>query len=342
MKKLCAFLLMALMMVPVWAGADDYFIPDPGHFFGETMVKTSSRNYTMYFDKDPRDMFNAYVSLLQTDYEMKKLSITDTDHIFTYDGVHDSGVTISYISSKDGYRIDVTLHSLVSTGNREQYDPDWAAEEEPTEENSAAKGQVAWDNGRMIADPGDFLGYEIAVTDILDMTDYKYGGYYFTRYYEEIDMADILKYIDALDASPYFKKSSTSDAKSASYRIVNFMYTGPDSDLAALCKDSHRNKRTCDLYIHIDYRNRERSTFRITSYPGFTVDSVDYVPEPTPGPIPDDRQDCIFCDNGSCKTCGGSGFVYQYAAGFKDTMRRVSCNSCLNGRCTFCDGQGWR
>ena len=338
MKKLCAFLLM----VPVWAGADDYFIPDPGHFFGETMVKTSGRNYTMYFDEDPRDMFNAYVSLLQTDYEMKKLSITDTDHIFTYDGVHDSGVTISYISGKDGYRIEVSLHSLVSTGQREQYDPDWSAEDEPAEEKSAAKGQIAWDDGRIIADPGDFLGYEIAVTDILDMTDYKYGGYYFTRYYEEIDMADILKYIDALDASTYFKKSSTSDAKSASYRIVNFMYTGPDSDLAALCKDSHRNKRTCDLYIHIDYRNRERSTFRITSYPGFTVDSVDYVPEPTPGPIPDDRQDCIFCDNGSCDNCGGSGFVYQYAAGYKDTKKKVDCSSCINGRCSFCDGRGWR
>lgn len=475
MKKLCALLLMALLMVPALVGADDYFVPDPEHFFGEEMVDPQGATYTMYFDEDPLDMFNAYVSLLQTDYDLKKRSISDYSHILTHEGVRDSGVTIEYFSDEDGYRIEICIHSLVTTGKREQYDPEWnvksavsnrglvllspasffdgaysllstedcknaganwvvytfaptsdradeeleadaemfrqaligsgyfeeqdgvfdlvytgaekvsaaafgginvgghvsvnaneairvtlvegfrfsdialaekeeepAATDAPDVKTKSNPGTIAWDDGRMIADPGDFLGYEIAVTDILDMTNYKYGGYYFTRYYEEIDMADILKYIDALDASPYFEICSTDDASVASYRIIHFLYTGPDSDLAALCKDSHRNKRTCDLYIHIDYRNRERSTFRITSYPGFTVDSVDYVPEPTPGPIPPDRQDCIFCDNGSCKNCGGSGFVYQYAAGYKDEKRRVDCSSCLNGRCSFCDGNGWR
>ena len=340
MKKLCAFLLMALLMVPVWAGADDLVLPDPGYYFG----REYNGSY-IEFDEYPYAEYNAYVSLLVNQYGMQIMSAysgeSDEFYFLQMPGTEYTRTFIWCYQYSDGCGIEAYFDNGISLEPLDVYGqrPD---AEKPAEEKSAAKGQIAWDDGRMIADPGDFLGYEIAVTDILDMTDYKYGGYYFTRYYEEIDMADILKYIDALDASPYFKKSSTSDAKSASYRIVNFMYTGPDSDLAALCKDSHRNKRTCDLYIHIDYRNRERSTFRITSYPGFTVDSVDYVPEPTPGPIPDDRQDCIFCDNGSCDNCGGSGFVYQYAAGYKDTKKKVDCSSCINGRCSFCDGRGWR
>lgn len=331
MKKLCAFLLMALLMVPVWAGADDLVLPDPGYYFGR-----SYDGYMIEFDEYPKAEFDAYVKLLTEQYGMQiteEGGMGSDEFVFMEKpGMENTDVFVSCFKSEYECGMEIIVDTGITLSALDSYKTRSIAE----------PGIIAWDDGRMIADPGDFLGYEIAVTDILDMTDYKYGGYYFTRYYEEIDMADILKYIDALDASPYFKKSSTSDAKSASYRIVNFMYTGPDSDLAALCKDSHRNKRTCDLYIHIDYRNRERSTFRITSYPGFTVDSVDYVPEPTPGPIPDDRQDCIFCDNGSCDNCGGSGFVYQYAAGYKDTKKKVDCSSCLNGRCSFCDGNGWR
>lgn len=329
MKKLCAFLLMALLMVPVWAGADDLVLPDPGYYFGREY-----NGYVIWFEEYPIAEYEAYVDLLTGKYCME---ITDAGEYTNGKEccLYSPGVealVCCFSESNGDFGLEIVIEGDVTLEPLDRYN----------QRPAPASREIAWDDGRMIADPGDFLGYEIAVTDILDMTDYKYGGYYFTRYYEEIDMADILKYIDALDASPYFKKSSTSDAKSASYRIVNFMYTGPDSDLAALCKDSHRNKRTCDLYIHIDHRNRERSTFRITSYPGFTVDSVDYVPEPTPGPIPDDRQDCIFCDNGSCDNCGGSGFVYQYAAGYKDTKKKVDCSSCINGRCSFCDGNGWR
>ena len=341
MKKLCAFLLMALLMVPVWAGADDYFIPDPGHFFGETMVKTSGRNYTMYFDEDPRDMFNAYVSLLQTDYEMKKLSITDTDHIFTYDGVHDSGVTISYISGKDGYRIEVSLHSLVSTGKREQYDPDWAAEEEPAEEKSATKGQIAWDDGRMIADPGDFLGYEIKVLEIAAGNNA--GGGFMKYTYEAIPIDDILALADAINASPFFKRNSSGSGSlnDKYFWLICHDYTGPDKELAELCKNgrAERYGRSSDLSIYIFDPDQSKSTFAIYEYPGFTINSEKV--ESQPASVPEGRTDCIYCDQGSCKNCGGSGFVYQYAAGYKDTMRRVSCGRCMNGRCTFCDGKGW-
>ena len=344
MKKLCTFLLMALLMVPVWAGADDYFIPEPGHFFGETMVKTSGRNYTMFFDEDPRDMFNAYVSLLQTDYEMKKLSITDTDHIFTYDGVPDSGVTISYISGKDGYRIEVSLHSLVSTGKREQYDPDWVAAEEPAEEKSTAKGQVAWDDGRMISDPGDFLGYEIDVIGTWDRTgSVLVEGAYVEYKYEEIAKDDILAYAKALHDSPYFEYNGKGII-SHNYWLLYFDYTGANEALLKECKGyrtakGYGNNRKSDLSIYIISPESKKSEFKVYEYPGFTVDS-EFV-EPDPGPIPEGRERCIFCNGGSCKNCGGSGYVNQWIPG-EDDQRRVNCTSCMNGRCTVCDDNGWR
>jgi len=348
MKKLCAFLLMALLMVPVWAGADDYFIPDPGHFFGETMVKTSGRNYTMYFDEDPRDMFNAYVSLLQTDYEMKKLSITDTDHIFTYDGVNDSGVTISYISGKDGYRIDVSLHSLVSTGKREQYDPDWSAEEEPAQQKSAAKGQIAWDDGRMIADPGDFLGYEIKVLEIAAGNNA--GGGFMKYTYEAIPIDDILALADAINASPFFKRNSSGSGSlnDKYFWLICHDYTGPDKELAALCKNgrAERYGRSSDLSIYIFDPDQSKSTFAIYEYPGFTINS-------TMAPKREDHDQagdsCSFCDgDGKCNECGGTSWVWVTEFVFNDDgfpvleTNNKFCGAiyCNGGSCTECGGSG--
>ena len=347
MKKLCAFLLMALLMVPVWAGADDYFIPDPGHFFGETMVKTSGRNYTMYFDEDPRDMFNAYVSLLQTDYEMKKLSITDTDHIFTYDGVHDSGVTISYISGKDGYRIEVSLHSLVSTGKREQYDPDWAAEEEPAQQKSAAKGQVAWDDGRMIADPGDFLGYEIQCIEYLDKTKAITMGYYSYKY-EAIPVEDILRFADAINASSFFDRNGDG-IEGRNYWLFCHDYTGSDPNLNAACAEgrSELRRRKSDLSIYIVDPYADKSMFYIYEYPGFTVNSK----------LNSEREDhdqagdsCSFCGgDGKCDECGGDNWVWAWEWVYVDGAPRQEqvnqlCKGvyCNGGSCSKCGGDGVR
>lgn len=339
MKKLCAFLLMALLMVPVWAGADDYFIPDPGHFFGETMVKTSGRNYTMYFDEDPRDMFNAYVSLLQTDYEMKKLSITDTDHIFTYDGVHDSGVTISYISGKDGYRIEVSLHSLVSTGKREQYDPDWAAEEEPAQQKSAAKGQIAWDDGLSVMSPEQYLG--IKPCDQIYQQDNWYCYTYTNRGYKwyrhgtsnPVDWYKMKEYVDALVASGY-------------YEILQ--YDMPYSDQEYWCLDYIGPGKVTKTF-GVNRNTTQRAAIIVQSNLGdirvyFSLDITAHDLDETQKRLGTD----IFVksnNNGpsilpTCDACNGSGdCTYCWGSG-TDGITGRDCAVCDRGNCSYCHGSG--
>ena len=335
MKKLCAFLLMALLMVPVWAGADDYFIPDPGHFFGETMVKTSGRNYTMYFEEDPRDMFNAYVSLLQTDYEMKKLSITDTDHIFTYDGVHDSGVTISYISGKDGYRIEVSLHSLVSTGKREQYDPDWAAEEEPAEEKSATKGQIAWDDGLNVMSPEQYLG--IKPCDQI----YQQDNYYTYRYidrgfekYENKNLEDwyaMADYLNALIDSGYYKIIEHSSSERVEYWCLG--YTGFKSIKVFGANRSSTQEAAIIIQSHFG-----------DIYVWYSVDILTDDLDETQKRLGTD----IFVKNNNdgpsilptCDACNGSGdCTYCWGRG-TDGITGRDCAVCDRGNCSYCHGSG--
>lgn len=331
-KLLLTIILAAILLFSTAALAEEIILPDPGYYFGR-----SYDGCMIEFDEYPKAEFDAYTTLLINKYG---LEITDAysgkyDEFFfmKIPGVENSKVFVSCFQDSEGvfgmefdFGQNITLRALDVYNARSSSEP----------------GVIAWDDGRMIADPGDFLGYEIKVTDILDMTFYRYGGNYFERFYDEIAMEDILKYIDALDASPYFELCSTGDAKSkyASYRVINFLYTGPDEELAELCEASHKNKRTCDLYVLIEYRDRERSTFRIVSYPGFIVNSADYVSEPTPNPDdPDDLfETCGTCfGDGKCNICDGRGKQRFYNA--TQGWYEVDC-SCNSGRCRSCNGSG--
>lgn len=325
-KALGAMVLMLIVLFGISALAEEIVLPDPGYYFGR-----SYDGWMIEFDEYPKEEFDAYTSLLIDKYGMEiydhYVGKNDEFYDLTMPGAARSEAFVScFLDTSGVFGMEFYFSKNITLSALEVY-------ESGADEKGA---EIAWDDGRMIADPGDFLGYEILVTDILDMTDYKYGGYYFTRYFEEIDMYDLLKYVDALDASPYFEISETSDARSASYRIINFLYTGPDAELAASCKAGHKNKRTSDLYIHIDYRDRERSSFRITTYPGFTVNSPDHVPSPDPDPNPDPS---IFT---TCSTCNGDGECnYCWGRGYHWNDKNQDCSVCRgSGKCSSCGGKG--
>ena len=446
MKKLLTAMLLALALLcsttalAAFNADSAYVVPDPEHFFGESMEETSAYNYAMYFEEDPRDMFDAYISLLQSNYGMETLAISNDSLIVTYPDVNDSGLTIEYAAGEEGYRIDVCVHRLVELKKLEQYEPqqddaqdeimlphpgyyfgrtlseniiefeeypqaEYAAyvsllqgaygmeivEEEaaeryelvyleaPGNENSRtlvacftnskgsgmefsfgegvtlsaldvyeqpadhAEGDIAWDDGRMIADPGDFLGYEIECIEYQDKTAASTKGYCFYKY-EAIPTEDILAFADALNASPYFYRNSKG-VQGKYYWMFCYDYTGSDAELMEVCAEGRAEigdyHRKGDLSIYICSPYASESEFYLHEYPGFTVNTDtstikenDYVPS-------DGEERCIFCNNGSCKTCGGSGQVYQWIPG-EDDQRRIDCTSCMNGRCTVCGGDGWK
>ncbi|MBQ2700842.1 MAG: hypothetical protein IJF65_06760 [Clostridia bacterium] len=333
-KPFCAMILALLLLFSAAALAEEITLPDPAFYF--------NRGYThpgiIVFDDYPQAEYEAYVSLLQEAYGMKIVKEeASTRYELVYleaPGVKDSRTcVVCYTNSQDS-GIEFDFGKSITLSALEVYD----------QQLSQPSGEIAWDDGRMIADPGDFLGYEIKVTEIQDQTNWNYGGNYFQREYEETDIYDIWQYIDALESSPYFEVCDTHEAKSASYKQIFFEYVGSDPELSAICEEGRRNpKRTCDLYIQIHYRDKEQSTFRIVTFPAFTVNSTANVnPAPNPDPNSDGKERCLFCDKGSCKKCGGKGFVYEYAAFEKDWREKKDCKSCIAGRCIHCDGDGWR
>ncbi len=204
-------------------------------------------------------------------------------------------------------------------------------------------GEIAWDDGRTIADPGDFLGYEIELLETSPGTN-DFGG--FTKYvYEAIPMADIVKLVDAIASSPYFTYSGGSGGVGdQAFWLARHNYIGPDAELAALCQTGRNEQygRKSDLSIYVFNPNQSESRFALYQYPGFTINTDTSNIKKNNDVSSDGKERCIYCDYGRCKTCGGSGQVYQWVPG-ESYQRRVTCTGgCMNGSCTVCDGDGWR
>ena len=334
MKKFCfAMCLVLAMIFSIPAFAEEIVLPDPGHYFGKPV-----NDGTIEFDAYPKEEFDAYTSVLINKYG---LTITYEDkgeygefYLMDIPGVEKTRVVVScYGVSPNSaiYGIDFTFADSYVL---EELDVYGKQTQEPV-------GEVVWDNGRMISDPGDYLGYDIQCTERADDTDDFTKGYFKYRY-EAIPVSDILTYAEALKESPYF--SYTGSLDSDWYRLLYFSYIGPDAELQETCNEGRAEIgdyfRKGDLCIYIYDPYAAESEFAIYEYPGFTVNTdVSTIPENVYVPS-DGEERCVFCNGGSCNTCGGSGQVYQWIPG-EDDQRRVNCTSCMNGRCTFCDGDGW-
>jgi len=334
MKKLCFAMCLALVMLFVTpAMAEGIMLPDPGYYFGREY-----KDDVIEFDAYPKAEYDAYTTLLTDDYGLEIINESKGEYgeycIMQMPGSDDSRVIVTCYGpspNSDGYGI------MFFFGGHELQEVDVYGYRP-----EAPAGEVAWDDGRMIADPGDYLGYEIECFEIADDTGSSTRGYMKYRY-RAIPVEDILAFADAVNASPYFESSG--DLNNDVYWLLYFDYTGNDPEINALCAEGREvigdyfRRGDLSIYIHDPYA--EESEFDIYEYPGFTVNSdlsanANNYTAPYEG-----AERCIFCNGGSCKDCGGSGYVYQWIPG-EDDQRRVNCTGCMNGRCTFCDGDGWK
>ena len=327
MKKFLAMLFVMTTLLSAAALADEVLLPDPGAFFGFDADGDYSDGVRPAGDF-PREVYDSYIDLLVDGYG---LEITDYDddgkNVFCWlckPGVDEFRYLVMWAGGE-------MMHFYHEGGDVCMVQPD---------AGGTVQTDLFWDDGRMIADPGDFLGYEIELLQIAE-GDNDYGG--FMRYvYEAIPMDDIVTLVEAFRSSPYFKYSGGSGGVGDPFFwLARHDYVGPDVELTAICESGRTEQygRKSDLSIYVYDPSHSESRFAIHLYPGFSIDSEAPAPS-APEPGNEGKERCVFCNNGSCKTCGGSGYVYQWMPG-EDEQRRVNCTSCINGRCTFCDGDGW-
>ncbi|MBQ2930711.1 MAG: hypothetical protein IJD99_10900 [Clostridia bacterium] len=334
MKKLCAFLLMALLMVPVRAGADDLVLPDPGYYFGREY-----NGYVIWFEEYPIAEYEAYVGLLTGKYGME---ITDAGEYTNGKEccLYSPGVEalVCCFSESNGvFGLEIVIEGDVTLEPLDRYN----------QRPAPASREIAWDDGRMIADPGDFLGYEIQCIEYLDKTKAITMGYYSYKY-EAIPVEDILRFADAINASSFFDRNGDG-IEGRNYWLFCHDYTGSDPNLNAACAEgrSELRRRKSDLSIYIVDPYADKSMFYIYEYPGFTVNSK----------LNSEREDhdqagdsCSFCGgDGKCDECGGDNWVWAWEWVYVDGAPRQEqvnqlCKGvyCNGGSCSKCGGDGVR
>lgn len=320
MKKLfCALTLALAILISTTALAEGAILPDPGYYFGR-----SYDGYMIEFDEYPKEEFDAYVKLLTEQYGMQiteEGSMGSDEYVFVEKpGVQNTEVFVSCFESKYECGMEIIVDDGVTLSALDSYKTRRGSE----------PGVIAWDDGRMIADPGDFLGYEIRVIETDDQTDWNYGGNYYRYIYEETVVGDIWNFIDALNESPYFTLGETYVGRS--YTQVSYLYSGPDDVLLENCENGRNDsrRRNWDLVVQISSPENTESTFTIWQYPGFTVNSQGNVP-PRPEP---DSETCSFCNgDGKCNSCDGKGYQQFYNA--TQGWYQEDC-SCSFGKCPYC------
>ena len=337
MKKLCAFLLMALLMVPVWAGADDIILPDPGYYFG----REYNGSY-IEFDEYPYAEYNAYVSLLVNQYGMQIMSAysgeSDEFYFLQMPGTEYTRTFIWCYQYSDGCGIEAYFDNGISLEPLDVYGqrPD---AEEPAEEKSAAKGQIAWDDGLSVMSPEQYLG--IKPCDHIYQQDNYYGYRYINRGFKKYgdksknceEWYAMEDYLNALIESGYYEviEHTISSTKDKEYWCLG--YTG--SKAIHLFGADRKSTQSAAIVI-------------ISAYGDFYVRySVDILTDDL-----DETQKRLGTDifvksnnNGpsilpTCDACNGSGdCTYCWGRG-TDGITGRDCAVCDRGNCSYCHGSG--
>ena len=312
---------------------EEVILPDPGYYFGRVYADN-----IIWFDEYPIDEYEAYVSLLTESYGMKITKEQKQDDYRTCFLLHpDADYAEVYVGcvqdSNDNWALQLAFWGDITLSVLDTYGTPIAS----------ASGEIVWDDGRMIADPGDFLGYAIECFEIADDTGSSTKGYMKYRY-RAIPVEDIHALADAFDASPYFESSGS--LESEWYWLLYFDYTGADPETKELCAEGRKEIgdyfRHSDLSIYIHDPYAAESEFDIYEYPGFTVNSqmeeVSY-----------DGDGCPYCQgDGKCDECGGTSWVWvtEWEYGADGLPELVTNNEfcsaiyCNGGSCTECGGSG--
>lgn len=318
MKKLYwAIIIVTVILFSAVALAEEVVLPDPGYYFGRTFDGSS-----IEFDEYPMEECNTYATLLINEYGME---ITDTysgrndEFLFMeMPGIADSEVYVSCHQSSEGYRMDFYFDDSITLSALDVYGL----------QTDSTVSEIAWNDGLMIVAPGDFLGYEVSLIDIEDYTfqDPPHMNYQ----YEETLTEDIIRYAEAIDASPYFELVETSEEYVLKY---HYRYTGSNPSVTA----SDRN-----LTISISNPEYTVSSFYIFEYSGFTINCT------ANADFNSDSALCSFCNgDGKCNECGGDHWVWAdewvYVNGIPslETVNKI-CDGiyCTGGSCSKCGGDG--
>lgn len=321
-KLLLTIILAAALLFSASALAEEIILPHPGYYFGR-----SYDGYMIEFDEYPKAEYDAYVKLLTEQYGMQ---ITEEggmgadEFVFMEKtDVQNTEVFISCFESEYECGMEVVVDDGITLSALDVYNA----------RSSSEPGVIAWNDGRMIADPGDFLGYE---TEVLETAEGDNAGGGFIQYkYASIPMSDIMAIVDAISKSPYFEANGGIQGKY--YWLLCFNYIGPDEDLTALCASVRKenNGRDSDFSIYIFDPYSSESEFSFYQYPGFTINSEPAQPNPALGS--DDNSIWETCD-----VCHGSGdCTYCHGRGYHWNDRNQDCSVCDgSGDCDSCDGKG--
>lgn len=332
MKKIFAILFVLTILFSASALAEEVILPHPGYYFGR-----SYDGYMIEFDEYPKEEFDAYVKLLTEQYGMQiteEGSMGADEFVFMEKpGVENAEVFVSCFESEYECGIEIIADDGITLSALDVY----------AACNNSEPGIIAWDDGRMIADPGDFLGYEIECFEIADDTGASTKGYMKYRY-KAIPVEDILTLADAINASPYFESSG--NLNNDVYWLLYFDYTGTDPEVKEFCTEGRKEIgsyfRRSDLSIYIHDPYAAESEFDIYEYPGFTVNSQMEIEIY-------DGDGCSYCyGDGKCNECGGTSWVWVTDWEFDSNglpelvTRNEFCNAiyCNGGSCTECGGSG--
>ena len=310
MKKLFVMLLAITTIFSITALAAGVVLPDPGHYFGR-----SYDGYMIEFDKYPKEEFDAYVKLLTEQYGMQ---ITEEggmgadEYVFMEKpGTQDTEVFVSCFESEYECGMEIIVDDGITLSELDVFIP---------RPNGDEWSHVATENGTIITNPSIFMGYEVPLIDIEDFThqDPPHMNYEF----DHTSTEDLARYIEEINASPYFELVEVETHKRADRLKYHFRYTGSEPSISI----SDRN-----LSIIVPNPKNGTSTFYIYEYPGFTINTAKNDPDPEP-PF----KTCSFCNgDGKCNSCDGKGYQQFYNA--TQGWYQEDC-SCSFGKCPYCGG----
>lgn len=126
MKKFVMILVSALMLSLLAGTALAAEISDPEHFFGG-VVDWGSRGYRGELKSNPREAMEAYVDILQKDYDMTLLSIRPDEEDYCWQLQAPDGTEIVVRCVEDGIYYSYVLtepKQAVVTVQREKWDWD--------------------------------------------------------------------------------------------------------------------------------------------------------------------------------------------------------------------------
>ena len=321
-KLLLTIILAAVLLFGASALAEEVILPDPGYYFGR-----SYDDYMIEFDEYPEAEYDAYVKLLTEQYGMQITEEggmgADEFVIMEKADVQNTEVFISCFESEYECGMEIVVDEGITLSALDTY----------STRSSTEPGVIAWDDGRMIADPGDFLGYEI---EVLETAEGDNAGGGFIKYkYASVPTTDILAIVDAIGESPYFE-ANDGGRQGKYYWLLFFNYVGSDEELSALCAGdrAERRGRDGDLAVYIFNPYSSDSEFALYQYPGFTINSESVQPDPIPNPDDDSLlKTCDACDgSGDCTYCHGKGYHWN--------DKNQDCSVSDRGKCSACDGKG--